>query len=454
MKINRPTISILTGQIAPTFFAPPDEGGGGNTGVMEVPVEIVPPPVDGSDPNDDILSFEMPDPDAVARALEAPDSKMPEPGTKKPDPKPDPAAKKPEDKKPAPETKPTKKENGEPPIGLLRKELDSLKAEKAELLKKVESGDPRVKALETEIAAAKEEVAKERERATEYERKIIATNAENHPDVLAINKDYDQKSYSFYDRVPDINQSAVMGLVQESFNLPPHGEKRAEAMRAFIEKVNTALGAQDGGRHPDLSKTLDFIDDTRAFFASRSSKLKEVQANNETYEVERFTKQYQADKTRLDGLISKSREIPEGMAVTDPTHPAVVLSKIRKELGERDAQFEKGIDEFTRLVLLGAPPRSSKDYAGMTEAQIQESRTAESKKVEKAREYAANVLPNGLYALRVVPHLVREISRLRAALGEDTESTPPDPSKGRQDGTPVDDNDLANFTPPSIPEFS
>lgn len=459
MKINRPIISVLTGQIQPAFFAP-DAGGGGGAAVAEAPPETVEVIAHGEDANAEIMNFEPPDPGAVERAIKSVGEEPPQAGTKKPvEAK---ASGKPEEKvptvpvKPADKTKPDQK--GEPPVALLRKELETLKTERDELKQRLDAGDPRVKEKEVEITAARTELQQAKERAEELQRQIVSRKAADAPEVKKIEAEYDEKAGNFYDRMASlrvkISQQKVIELVQEMAGIRRGDDN---ALDAFTQKVNSALGAEEDAQHPQLERTLDFLQETKKYLISRNEKIGEITKNSDDFEVSRAAKHYTGVRSRVDALLLKAREVPDGMAETNPTHPAVVLDKIRKEMGDKNAEFEKGIDEFTRLVVAGTAPRSAKDYVGMTEDQIREARIAEAAKVEQVRDYAVNVLPNGLYALRVLPHLVRELSRLRAKAGEDVEAQPPDPSKSREESKGGEGDELSTFKAPTIndiPEFS
>lgn len=444
---------ILTTRISPAFLAP-DTGTSGAV-AEPPPTEGTPAPAAAPDNDLDILNFQPPDADAVTKALADVTKPMPKPELRE---KPKEAPK----QEPAPKPEPVpkagaKKEGGEPPAAQLRRELDSLKAERDQLKSRLEAGDPRVKEIEREIASTRAELEQAKARATEYEKKVVLRDAEQAPGIRALDQDYDKEAARFYGRVVDADKGVVLGLVREMAALPFGSPEYKEARKAFNLKVNEALGGSEDERHPDLGATLDFIDKTREFLLTRNEKMQEVSRDSEKYHVEQGTKHYQSVRQRVDGLIEQAKTIPEGFAETNPLHPRVALAKFMAELGDQSAEYDKGIAEFTRLVLAGVPPRSSQDFAGLTPQQIQEARTEEAHKVEMARDAAAEVIFNGARALRMFPVLLKELSRLRAKVGEDTDSLPPDPAANREAGsTNREEDDIAAFKAPDpeqIPNF-
>ena len=450
MRIRPLHAAILAGPIAQTFFADDDGGGAGGSAVAEPPA---PSPNASNTPDADLVSFAPPDPDLVIKAISAPGDKLdPVPAQTKegapPAKKPEPV--KPPAKKEEPKAPPAKKE-GESPVAQLRTEYEATKVKLAEAESKLAAGDPRLKQFEADVENAKKELQEERERREEIQRRLVEYDANNSEEIQHLQKAYDKNAGAFHSRVFSIEPAKVWEFAGELNQIPIADRAK---MQEFAAKVNAALGGNDQVQHPHLEKTMDHIEATRDFAVARHGKIEEIKKNSENIQIDRGAKNYKSARARVDSLLEKARAVPEGMEESDPTHPAVILSKVRKEMGDDFKKFDAGLDEFVRLAIAGLPPRTAKDYPGMTDEQIREARMQEASRVEQARDYAVNVMPNAIAAYRVLPSLVREIARLRAKVGEENASEPPDPSKSRESGgQEIPDDDLTNFRPPSMDDI-
>jgi hypothetical protein len=457
MKHNPLAVRIAPSRIAinqTTYFADPPAGGDGGD-----------PGGGGGDPggggggehaSDDVLSFKPPEVDDVMKDIGG----LGDPAVKKEEPA---GGKKPEKKEPP---VPAKKETApdpadKTPAGLLRAELHATKSEREQLKTELEAlktqyaaGDPKVVEAQAELKKKDAEIAEVKKRADEYEMHAIISNPAFAPEIKAMNEGYDKDAVQFYRGVPEINQDRVNSLLGEYHKLPFGKENYADARAQWEEKVNESLGATDGNTHRKLDRVVEFIEKTHDFVKERGEKWTEVQKNYRGKAIESDKRLYSERAKHVDELLTKAREIPEGLEKADPLHPKVVLKAIDSVLKpEHVEQLDKGIDDYVRLVMTGVAPRTDADYTGMTADQITESQTREIKAYETARDHSADALRNGLRAMRRIPYLMAELQRLRAKVKEENGGEPPDPTKnGGGGGGGGNDDDLTNFKAPAVPE--
>lgn len=453
--------SILTGPIrhllcfnAPAVAdAPPAGGGGGGTSAAA-----------DTDPalkagNDDVLGYQPPGLDDIDLGDMKPD------GGKKPDD--DAAAKeaaaraaaegkaateKAAAEKKAADEKAAAERSGTPPIEHLRSELKKTQTELEALRETAAKGDPRVKELEAERDAQKKEL--------EDARKDIevrkAREMEHDPEVIKplkdLDSDFEKRADRFYNRVDSVNHDQVKQLLPK-FLAIKKGTEGAEARREeFKQSVNKALGVEGEETHPDFDKVRDWIADVADFASQRNEMVADLRKNAASRFNEVQSKSYTTKKAELAKQIEAAKIVPEGMETTTPTHPKVVLHAVLKSLKpEQVAALTKGVPEFIELAQLGVPPRTDKDFVGMTAEQITEARGEEERRVAAARAHIPEVVYNGMIALRVVGALMRDNAKLRERLGEKRESDPPDPGGDGKDGKQVTTgDDLTGFKPPSL----
>lgn len=442
MKIRRPVISILTGSIAPAFFAP-DAGGAGTA----APVIEVTPAAPAAKPEGDVdlMSFDAPNPDDVMRAISSTAKEL-EP-VPLPPKKEEPAAPPKSPAKDAAKPAAGKKE-GDEPVAKLRTEYEATKAKLADAEKRLAEGDPRLKQYEADVAAARKELQEERDRAKEAREKLVEYDANNDEEVLKLTSEWAKKRDNFDMRVATLDAAKVWSFASELATIPAGDRAK---MRDLTEKVNAAIGGDADTRHPDLDKTLDFIEQTRDFGLARNQKIAEVKSKVEDYQVEKAAKHYTTVKSRVDGLIENGRKVPEGIAESNPTHPRLMIAKLEEHLGDNGKKILSGLQEVTRVALAGVRPRNSKDFQGMAPEEIQRAQLEDAQRVEKYRDIMAEEFQNFGMAYYAMPAILRELSRLRAKVGEDKISEPPDPSlnRGGDDG-PKDDDDLSSFRAPDL----
>jgi hypothetical protein len=396
------------------------------------------------DPNADILSFDMPDAGAIAADIlkgETPDI------TKGKKPAAPPAVKPPEPK-PAEPGK-TQPKPGEEPIAQLRSSYETLKAEHTELKKRVEAGDPRLKALEAERDAAKKELDSEKKRTADYEQKMALENPAVVKELRDADAKYNGDAAKFYRSVPEISHPVISDLVTEYAQLPFNKPGYADARNAFEAKVNRALGGDDTNHSRKLEKTLEWIEASYDYGIARPGIEQRVRQNARKLSFEHEQKSWGEKKTHVSGLIQKAFGVPEGMDKTDPHHPQVVLKRLDEGFKpEQVAAFDKGIAEFVELAINGVPPRGESDYAGLTPQQIEERKAVEGQNVAAARDHLVTIAVNGLKALRRLPTLYALLAKLKEKSGSVIEGEPPDPGTG-DPGTANGDD--FKFDLPSIP---
>jgi len=397
------------------------------------------------------MSFEAPDPDMVSAALSSGVSASPDPV--KP-----PSAKTPPEQKTTPATKSGEtKPAGDPPAKQLRQELETrnseleaTRSELAELKKTLEAGDPRIVESQREVREAREALAEAKKQQEEYQRKLEMADPAVNAKLKELDSKFNADAGKFYGRVSEIPSAHVNALVAEYRKLPFGSPEYRQARLEFEQKVNLALGSEEGNEHRKLEATLDFIERQADFLKERYETEQHVQANSRKLILESDRTKYKSQKDRVSGLLAKAREVPEGMAATDPFHPKVAIKAFTDTLPDKGESLTKGVPEFVEMVFAGMSPRSDEDYAGMSPEAISESKRNESERHEKARDLAVDVTFNGLKALRLFPSLVKEIQRLTEKLNEGRESLPPDPT--RPPGTTGGDDNaqLADFTAPDL----
>lgn len=444
---------FLEARIEPPVFMMPDEapgGGGGGTGVADPGAD---PGGSGADPNIDIIEFEAPDPAAITEAITK-GGEIPKPGTKgkkdTPPKKDDPSNPPPKDKKDD-DTPP-----GEPPVAKLREQYEATKKELEELKKTHAAGDPRVKALEKERDDAKAEWEAEKKKRGEYEEQISLMNPAVTKELKELDDAYNGVAAKFYTRVPEMNTGVVNELVKQYAKLPFNTPEFRAAHTEFEKAVNKALGGDDEKEHKRLDATMEFISETYDFATKRPGIEKSARENHRKLVLDADRKTYTSRKTEIADLISKSREVPEDLIKANPNHPRVALLNFDKAIGEDKAkELDANIEEFIHLALNGHAPRSEEDYAGMTDAQVKESKAREAKQVKDARDHLVHVLHLGSRWIRRAPFLVAELARLREKVGEELGGDPPppdDPNAGGGGGGGDAGDDLAKFKAPPIPD--
>lgn len=422
------------GEAAAPAAADPGTGGGDTGG--------------GGDPNADILSFEMPDPSAVAADIIK--GKTPgEGGDPKATPAVKPPAVKPPEKKVEPATPPPKDE----PIAQLRNSYETLKKEHAELKQRVEAGDPRLKALEAERDAAKKDLDEQRKRAETLEQQQALNNPAVVKELREADGKYQGDADKFYRAVPEISHATVSQLVNEYSKLPFNSPDYRAAREAFDVKVNRLLvgdGADENAVSRKLEKTLDWIESSHEYALERPRIEARVRTNARQLAHDHESKTYGEKKTHLSGLIQKAMNVPEGMDKSDPHHPQVVLKNFDSNLTpEQVASFDKGIAEFVELAVNGVPPRTETDYAGLTPQQIQERKATEAANVQAAKDHLVHVAVNGLKALRRIPTLYALLAKYKEIAGKRVDGDPPE---GGGTGDNPDAGDLTKIEFPKIPD--
>lgn len=448
--------SILTGRIgAPMiFFGNEPAGGGGGGGAGGAAVAAPPAGGEGGGDGDSaIMDFTAPNIDDVAAHLskKGSDTPEPKPGDKKPAAKPAPAVKK-EEPKPG--------EGGEP-VAKLREGYEALKKEHEELKAKHGAGDPRVKVLEAERDAARAEHAAEKKRVEEFEHRRLMSDEAIAEQMKPFDQPYDEKATRFY-RTVEISHPIVKALTVEYSKLPPGTDPNYHKQRAELAKVvNRTLlkdkwNAEDvdsNPQHPDLAKTMDWLEETYQFAIARDRKWKEVSGNARKIVEEGELKGFRGRKTDFDKRLDDALKVPDGLDKTDPAHPKVMMAAFDKILKpEEVTALDKGIREFVELAVLGTSPRTAADYVGMTPEAVAQSKAAEAQRVELAKAYVPDALFNGIRALRRVPTLMKLLAKYQARLGEKIDGEPPDPNNPGGGGGDDDEagDDLANFKAPDL----
>jgi hypothetical protein len=289
-------------------------------------------------------------------------------------------------------------------------------------------------------------------RLSEYERKDIERNAENHPDIVALDKEFNGLAKSFYDRVEDAQHDKMMSLAVDLARLPYGKPEYQEAKKEFKAKVNAALGGNAEQQHPDLGAALDYLHNTKDFMEKRNAKVSEVRSNYDELTYSESEKMYREYKSNFDQQIKEVFEIPEGLEETDPLHPSVLVPKFATELGDTLKETRADREKFLRVVLNGLPPRSKKDVAAMSPQELAAVTSKEQKVVTEARRAAPKILMRMAMSDAMLPGALKEIQRLRAKLGEDIAGAPPDPTRQKPSGDPPagEDDDIRTFKPPSI----
>lgn len=442
----------------------PDKAPSGGATVAEPPASGTPnAPLDGSiadtDPNASILDFAPPDTGDVMDAIKGISTKEPLAGTK---PKGE-GKKKPDESQPTNDPTPSKKPDGqqkkadEPPANLLRKELETTKTnltaltkERDELKTRLDAGDPRVKELTAQIESEKKERESIKTKLDEYEREKITQNAENHPDVKAILSEFNREADRFYRRGVKTDHGTMMKLAADMTKLPFGKPEYADARAEFEKTVNLALGGTDEQPHRHLDAAMEFLDKANEFGDRHARKLAEVREQNDEYVFGQGDAQYKTFRKQVDDKIAEAKTVPDD---ADERHPRWAVNKFMEQLGDKSGDIDKGIEEFARLVMVGMPPRSKKELAALSPQQIAEMQQRDLKIVNEARAVAPEILFNGTRALRLFPILIKELSRLRAKVGEDVDANPPDPTRQKADETPKDDDDLTQLKPPSLDDL-
>jgi hypothetical protein len=423
------------------FFAPPDDGGGAGGGAA-----VAEPPATGAPDGDaDVLNFQMPDMGAALKEITGKDV-TPTPAPAKPPEKKDP----PVVEKPAVEKKPEPVKD--PPAKQLRAELDSIKAERDELKKKLEAGDPRLVEAQNAVKAKEEEVADARKKLTEYEQQTIRQSDAVREPLRKLDEAYGRDATKFFRSVTEIDQSTLNSLVRTYAALPFGKPEYKEARAEFETKLNETLGGTEEREARKLGATLDFIERSWDWANERAQTEKEVNGKAAKIYSDAQTADYGKKRDFVRTNIEHAKAIPEDMEKTDPWHIKVLLDKFSKTMGDKLPEFEKNIPEFVEQLFAGQAPRSEEDYAGMTPQQVEESRAAEAERHEKIRSTGIEITYNGLRAMRLFPALWKEYQRLAEKVKEKTDGDPPDPTRGT-DGEPSADDDLRNFKPPAIPNF-
>jgi predicted nucleic acid-binding Zn-ribbon protein len=392
----------------------------------------------GDSGGDDILTFEAPDPEAIAAEISGKGQKQQTPPPKTPPAKP-------------PVTPPTKPPTGkEEPVAQLRNSYEALKKEHEELKKTYAAGDPRLKTIESERDAAKKELDEAKRRNEEFETKLALSNPAVVKELKDLDDGYHKEAERFYRGVPEIDHGTVSQLVKEYTGLPFNKPEYLEARAKFEAKVNEALGGDENNFSRRLEKTLEWIEKSAEFSHERPKIVAKVQGNARKLQVEAETKGFGERKTHVSGLIQKALSVPEGMEKTDPHHPQVVLKRFDEGLTpEQVSQFDKGIVEFVELAVNGVPPRTEADYAGLNQQQIAERQQAESTRVQAAKDHLVNISVNGLRALRRLPTLYAMLAKYKELAGQRREGAPPDHGSG--DNGDGSGDDLRDFKPPEIP---
>jgi hypothetical protein len=408
----------------------------------------------GGDANTAILDFRAPDVDIAADFLtgkrEDDISTPPAPGKKKEE-KPA-AAKKPDPV--TPQAKPVDKtgQTGDPPVKQLREELAALKAERDELKTYKEKGDPKLAEVEASLKAKETEISEAKTRIADYERRLAMADPEVTKELRESDSVYDKDAAKFYTGVPELSQPTINGFVKEYNQLPFGKPEYLEARRAFEAKVNEALGGNEDSEHRKLERALNFIERTHEYATERPKIVQKLNSSALKLQKEAQAGAYSKQSDFVKDAIAKAQIIPEGIEKTDPYHPKLMLKAFMEVIPEEGrAAFTKDIPEFISRVLAGPKPRSEQDYAGMTPEQVRESQSAESEQHEVDRRIAADVMYNGLRALRLFPVLVKDWRRLREKLKEDVDTDPPDPTKGGTgDGNADPLDDIRNFKAPDL----
>lgn len=378
----------------------------------------------------------------------------PKPGDPKPgDPKPAPKAGDPKPGDPKPKGKGTPQpKDGDGTPAALRAELDALKKEKVAWEEKSKTDDPRIATHKAEAETFKAKVTELEKKTAEYEERLLLQD----PAVVGKLRDFDEayqkKAGRFYSAVPDMDQPRVHALTVEYSKLPFNTAEFKAAHAAFEAKVNLALGGTEEKEHRNLDKTLEFIRDNLDAGRDKAALEKEVTGNARKLAQEGQVKSYQATETNVTKLLDGAMTVPEGL--DDPMHPKVALSLFDTALKpEQVAEFDKDIKAYVKLVFAGPAPRTEQDFAGMKPEEIQRIQVSEANRARVAKEHAVDCLANGLRALRRFPVLLKELSRLRAKVGE--ESDPPDPDPAANGGEGGGDADsIEKFQPRDLASAS
>lgn len=420
----------------PQIFLEEEGGGSGGSGGDPAPA---------ADPASEFDGFAPP---ALSESFDpAADPADPKPADPKPaDPKP--ADPKPGDPKPKGKGAPQPKAGDGTPAAL-RAELDGLKKEKLtwEESRKVE--DPRIAQHKTEAETLRTKLTETEKKAAEYEERLLRQD----PAVVGKLRDFDEayqkKAGRFYTAVPDLDQTRVHALTLEYAKLPFNTPEFKAANAEFEAKVNLAIGGTEEKDSRNLDKTLDFIRDNLDAGREKAALEKEVYGNARKLAHDGELKSYQDTKTNVAKLYDSAMSIPEGL--DDPLHPKVALKLFDEGLEPKQVEaFDKNIKAFVELVFAGPAPRSEADFAGMKPEEIQAIRTGEMTRAKVAREHAVDCLANGLRVLRRFPSMLKEIARLRAKVGEESDPPDPDPAANGGDADTGGDGDLTNFKPRSL----
>lgn len=436
---------ILFGSISrfiPQIFLEGDEGGGGGGG------DAAPP---AADPASEFDGFAPP---ALSPSFESAPADPPAGDTPPADPAKPPAKPAVDPAKPPVDPKKGKAGAPQPKAGdgtpaALRAELDTLKKEKATWEESRKTEDPRIAQHKTEADGLKTKLTEAEKKVAEYEERLLRQDPSVVGKLREFDEAYQKKAGRFYTAVPDLDQTRVHALTLEYAKLPFNSPEFKAANAEFEAKVNLAIGGTEEKDSRNLDKTLDFIRDNLEAGREKAALEKEVYGNARKLAHDGEVKSYQDTKTNVAKLYDSAMSIPEGL--DDPLHPKVALKLFDEGLEPKQVEaFDKDIKAFVELVFAGPAPRSEADFAGMKPEEIQAIRTGEMNRAKVAREHAVDCLANGLRVLRRFPSMLKEIARLRAKVGEESDPPDPDPAANGGDGETGGDGDLKNFQPRSL----
>jgi hypothetical protein len=420
------------------------------------------PPPEGGDPsgggggdpnpaNADIMSFAPPELGGDLSSILDGKPPAPDPAT--------PPAPKPGEKPPAPPAKPgappAKPPAGDPPVKLLREELEAVKRERDELKGTLEKGDPKLKEVEAAVQAKEKEIAEARTKLADYEKRLAMTDPAVTKELADKDSTYNGDAGKFYSSVPELESAQVNAFVIELDKLP-HGTPEYRKARAeFEQKVNLALGGTDETEHRKLERALAFIEKTHEYAVERPKLVQKIEGNALKLKHEADMSSYEKQHADVRARIAAAKQVTDEFRAEQPTHPRVMLDTFIKAMKpEQVAEVEAGIGEYVELVTAGVRPKTDADFAGMSASQIKEARQEESLRLQAARESLPDVLVTGLRALRFLPALVKDWQRLNAKLKEDEAAAPPDPTGGGDPNAPGDGDVLKDFRPPALGDLT
>lgn len=304
-----------------------------------------------------------------------------------------------------------------------KKENSGIRAQLEKANKRAEDTAFEVKRIEAEKAELEKKVLEYEARIADAEDASTRKDVSRHPEIRSMVDAWDRELSSL---AQEISLSGGKGeklraeaseLIQEYARLgSPSSEGYEERRQSFADRI-------DEDYHEDKRDVIGIIRRGSEALAGIHWKMEDLRKNADTYQYKFEHDQYERSVESYKGVEKFFFDPGEEMAESNPLHYRVLFSDLIKG-NEKMAEAAKTAKSFARFALNPLPPINPAELASMDEGTARSYVDNHRRKHDVAMANVRKTYAEGLFALRVVPVMAKQLAEMKDRLAMVKEATP------------------------------